>query len=181
MRIISGVKRGKKLLTPKDMRIRPTTDRAREALFSILYAKYFQDFRDVYVLDIFSGTGALGLEAVSRGAKSATFVDIDLKLTKQNVALCGFDNVAYIERDARKLPKARQSYGLIFLDAPYKMGLTEPVLTQLVENGYINKDTLIVAETAVEEEVACSDVLKLAEVREYGAAKFWFFMRREGQ
>ena len=78
MRIISGTLRGKQLLTPKDERIRPTSDRAREAIYSIITAKPDFELNQAHVLDIFSGTGAFGLEAASRGAQSVTFVDIDL-------------------------------------------------------------------------------------------------------
>lgn len=177
MRIISGTKRGKKLFTPQDDRIRPTADRAREALFSILYAKYFEGLSGVSVLDIFSGTGAIGLEAASRGASFVTFVDVDLKLTKKNAAVCGFDNLSFIERDARRLPKMRVPYGLIFLDAPYNMGLSEPVLDMLLQGGYVAENTLVVVETAADEELCLPEGLKLIEERVYGAARFSFLSK----
>lgn len=177
MRIISGSKRGKKLFTPSDDRVRPTADRAREALFSILYAKYFDTLDGVAVLDIFSGTGAIGLEAASRGALSVTFVDLDLKLTKKNAAVCGFGNLSFMERDARKLPQARQPFGLIFLDAPYNKGLTEPVLRALLAGGYVNENTLIVAETAADEALELPDGLCMNEERVYGAARFSFIRK----
>ncbi len=177
MRIISGSKRGKKLFTPADERVRPTSDRAREALFSILYAKYFDTLDGVAVLDIFSGTGAVGLEAASRGAERVCFVDLDLKLTKKNAAVCGFGNVAFMERDARRLPRAHQPFGLIFLDAPYNKGLTEPVLAVLLAGGYADERTLIVAETAADETLALPDGLRLVEERGYGAARFSFIRK----
>ena len=110
------------MATPSDERVRPTTDRAREALFSIIQSKFDSDLQNCDVLDIFSGTGAFGLEAASRGAKSVTFVDVDLRLTEKNAKLCGFDNLSFIRKDARFLPQARKKYDLIFLDAPYNMG-----------------------------------------------------------
>lgn len=174
MRIISGAKRGKKLFAPADDRIRPTSDRAREALFSILYAKYFDSLDGVTVMDIFSGTGAVGLEAASRGASSVAFVDIDLKLTKKNAAVCGFNNLSFIEKDARRLPKAYKPMSLIFLDAPYNKGLSEPVLARLLEEGYINADTVIVVETATDEVLRLPDGLILEDERVYGAARFSF-------
>lgn len=177
MRIISGSKRGKKLFTPQDDRIRPTADRAREALFSILYAKYFDTLDGVSVLDIFSGTGAIGLEAASRGAARVTFVDVDLKLTKKNAAVCGFDNLDFMERDARRLLKVRAPYGLIFLDAPYNKGLSEPVLEVLLQGGYVGANTLVVVETAADEELSIPEGLKLAEERVYGAARFSFLSK----
>ncbi len=177
MRIISGVKRGKKLFTPQDERVRPTSDRAREALFSILYAKYFDTLEGVRVLDIFSGTGAIGLEALSRGAKEVLFVDVDLRLTKKNASVCGFEGSHFLERDARKLPKAKGAYGLIFLDAPYNKGLSEPVLAELLNEGYVGEDTLIVVETAADEVLGVPQVLRLVEERGYGAARFSFLSK----
>lgn len=174
MRIISGAKRGKKLFTPSDERVRPTADRAREALFSILYAKYFDTLEGVRVADIFSGTGAVGLEAASRGAAAVLFVDVDLKLTKKNAAVCGFSNLSFLERDARRLPKAHTPFGLIFLDAPYNKGLSEPALAALLDGGYIDDQTLIVVETAADEALGLPEGVRLEEDREYGAARFSF-------
>ncbi|MCM1324717.1 MAG: RsmD family RNA methyltransferase [Acetobacter sp.] len=174
MRIISGSKRGKKLFTPTDDRIRPTADRAREALFSILYAKYFDTLDGVSVADIFSGTGAIGLEAASRGAASVLFVDVDLKLTKKNAAVCGFSNLSFMERDARRLPRAMCPFGLIFLDAPYNKGLSEPVLEALFAGGYVDEKTLIVVETAADEALCLPEGACLIEARGYGAARFSF-------
>lgn len=174
MRIIGGLKRGKILFTPKDERIRPTTDRAREALFSIIQSKVGDTFQEISVLDIFSGTGAFGLEAASRGAKSVTFVDIDLRLTEKNAKLCGFKNIDFIKRDARSLPPTIKKYDLIFMDAPYNLGLSEPTLQNLIKQGYLAPDALIIVETAKDEELAIPENLKLLDERTYGAAKFRF-------
>lgn len=174
MRIISGTKRGKVLFTPKDERIRPTTDRAREALFSIIISKIGDRLYEMSVLDIFSGTGAFGLEAASRGAKDVTFVDIDVKLTEKNTNLCGFKNIDFIKRDARVLPLAKKQYDLIFMDAPYNLGLSEPTLQNLIKQGYLAPDALIIVETAKDEELAIPENLKLLDERTYGAAKFRF-------
>lgn len=180
MRIISGTKRGKKLFTPTDDRIRPTADRAREALFSILYAKYFDTLEGVTVADIFSGTGAIGLEAASRGAAAVLFADADLKLTKKNAAVCGFSNLSFMERDARRLPKTHTPFGLVFLDAPYNKGLTEPVLAVLLAGGYADEQTLIVAEVAADEVLALPEGMQLVEERVYGAARFCFLKVLKG-
>ena len=88
MRIISGTRRGKKLFAPKNDRIRPTSDRAREALFNILESMLPAPLSEYDFLDVFAGTGAIGLEAASRGARSVTFIDIDLELVKKNAAAC---------------------------------------------------------------------------------------------
>lgn len=178
MRIIAGTKRGKQLFTPKDERIRPTADRAREAVYSILTAKLEQPLSEYSVMDIFSGTGAFGLEAASRGAKSVTFVDIDLSLTQKNAALCGFNNLTFIKNDARKLAPAQAPVDIIFADAPYNMGLSEPTLINLLQKGYISKETLLIIETAKDEHLEAPKELDLIDERVYGAARFSFFRLR---
>ncbi len=175
MRIIAGTKRGKKLLTPGDDRIRPTADRAREALFNILSSKLEEPFSAYDVLDVFSGTGALGLEAASRGARSVLFVDVDTTLTQKNAALCGFGNVSFLKRDARLLPKTHKSYDVIFLDAPYNKGLSTPTLRALLDGGYVSPKSLIVVETAADEELTAPEALEMIDERRYGAARFTFF------
>ena len=180
MRIIAGKWRGKKLLTPKDERIPPTADRAREAVMSIITSKY-GGMSGKRVIDIFSGTGAFGLEALSRGAREATFVDIDLGLTKKNVALCEADAVQYRAGDARRLKAADGVYEIVFMDAPYEQGLSEPTLQRLETMGYIGKATLVIVETARAEDLAVTAGLQVVEERIYGAAKFWFLQPTEDE
>lgn len=175
MRIISGTLRAKKLFTPASDNIRPTSDRAREAVYNIINSKLDAPLSETGVLDIFSGTGAFGLEAASRGAKTVTFVDIDLTLTKKNAALCGFKNLKFIKKDARLLPPAAQAYGLIFLDAPYNKNLTEPTLNALILGSWCKKNALIIAETAKDEALNFPPTLELIDERTYGAARFSFF------
>ena len=175
MRIISGTLRGKKLSTPKDDHIRPTADRAREAVYNIITSKLDEPLSAYDVADIFSGTGAFGLEAASRGAKSVTFVDLDLTLTQKNAVLCGFKNLNFIKADATKLPKAQKSFAVIFTDAPYNKGLTEQTLISLLKQGYLDKKTLLIAETAKNESLIIPSKLELIDERTYGAAKFSFF------
>lgn len=177
MRIISGTLRSKKLLTPKDdTKIRPTSDRAREAIFNIITAKLDTPFKELNVLDIFSGTGALGLEAASRGAKSVTFVDIDLTLTQKNAKLCGFKNLSFIKKDATKLPTSPITFDIIFLDAPYNQELTLPTLNALIKGNYLKPETLIIAETAKDEVLNIPTPLELIDERIYGAARFSFLI-----
>lgn len=176
MRIISGSCRGKKLFTPTDNTIRPTADRAREALFSILTSRLQQCLNDITVIDIFSGTGAFGLEAASRGAKSVTFVDIDLTLTKKNAGACGFKNLHFIQKNATQLPLATHPFDLIFLDAPYNKGLTAQVLEVLLRQGFCHTDTLLIAETARDEILSLPAGLTLDDERTYGAARFSFLL-----
>lgn len=176
MRIISGSKRGKKLISFQDDNIRPTSDKAREAIYNILYTKLDLPISEYNVLDIFSGTGALGLEALSRGAKSAAFVDINTALTKKNITICGFNNVELIQKDARYLGKARKKYNLVFMDAPYNKELSIPVLNTLINNGWLENNALLVVETARDEAIEPDNAnLKIIDERIYGAAKVTFF------
>ena len=174
MRIISGTLRGKKLFTPCDMSVRPTTDRARESLYNILNSKLSTSMEELTVLDIFSGSGAFGLEAASRGAKTVTFIDKDLTLTQKNATLCGFKNLSFIKKDATKLSPAPKAYDLIFLDAPYNQGLTEKVLITLLTGNWCHTETLLIAETEKSEELTIPDKLELIDDRTYGIARFRF-------
>ena len=174
MRIIAGTRKGKKLFTPKNDNVRPTTDRTREAIYSILFARLEKEFSQYKVLDIFAGTGAFGLEALSRGAKEVCFVDLDLSLAKKNVDLCGFLNVSFIRSDARKIGKARSYFDLVFMDAPYNKGLTEPVLENLFNKGYLSVDTLLIVEVEKNEDIVLDARFTLIDERVYGVSKVLF-------
>ena len=174
MRIISGIIKGKKLFTPSSDNIRPTSDRVREAIYNVLYSRDDINICECNVLDVFSGSGAFGLEAISRGARSSCFVDIDLNLTKKNVKHCGFDNVFFIERDARKLPSAQKSYDLVFMDAPYNKGLSDVVLDVLLEKGYLGANTLVIVETERNEDINIGNSFEIVDERVYGIAKVTF-------
>ncbi len=172
MRIISGIKRGKILFTPKSNDIRPTSDKARESIYNILNSRLENGFENKTIIDIFSGTGALGLEALSRGAKNASFVDIDITLTKKNIIHCGFTNVNLIKKDATKLDYSNIAYDIIFLDAPYNKGLSDKVLQLLITKKYCHTDSLIIAEVAKEETLDTTG-FNILDERIYGAAKFY--------
>ena len=156
MRIIAGDFRGRALASvgkgDASAHLRPTTDRTRESLFNILAGGRFDDpITDARVLDLFAGTGALGLEALSRGATHATFVDDgqkSLSLLRQNIDICrAFDATTIIRRDARKLPaNPSEPYDLIFLDPPYGKSLGEAALAAAQSGNWIAPDALIVWE-----------------------------------
>lgn len=147
MRIIAGVLKGRRLLLPKDSRVRPTTDKVKEALFSML-APYLQDS---VVIDLFSGTGSLGLEAISRGAKQVFFGDksrTSLELTKSNIALCNvLEQCVTILGDWEYvLRRIKGPVDLIILDPPYKAGLLIDCMERIAELSLIKEDGIIVAE-----------------------------------
>ena len=153
MRIIAGKNRGLKLadLGKGDMtaHLRPTTDRVRESLFNVL--QNWLNFNGLRVLDLFAGTGALGLEALSRGAQHATFVEngrMGQKLIQQNITLMrAADCTTLLTQDATKLT-LNAPYDLVFLDPPYGQSLGERALTSARAQGWIAPDALIVFEEA---------------------------------
>lgn len=186
MRIIGGAAKGRKLFTPESgtnkSHIRPTSDRSREALFNIL-GSFVQG---AVVLDLFAGTGALGLEALSRGAKHVVLVDNyqkGLNLIHRNVDLCGFSEMATVlKRDIRKglffLKKASSyhCFDLVFLDPPYGKKLGYNVLLELSNSSFLNKDVVVVAEDYYEESLPGEiGSLQLFKQRRYGETSFWFY------
>jgi 16S rRNA (guanine966-N2)-methyltransferase len=156
MRIIAGEFRGRTLASvgkgDAAAHLRPTTDRTRESLFNMLSGGRFDDpITDARVLDLFAGTGALGLEALSRGAAHTTFVEMgrkSLALIAQNITLCrATDRTTILRCDTRKLPTCPDApYDLIFLDPPYGQKLGEAALTTALAQGWIAADALIVWE-----------------------------------
>lgn len=156
MRIIAGAFRGRALASlgkgDAAAHLRPTTDRTRESLFSMLQGGRFGDpITGANVLDLFAGTGALGLEALSRGAAQASFVDDGAKalsLIRQNVQACGAAAQSQIiRRDARRLgPHVGAPFDLVFLDPPYGKGLGEKALQSALDGGWIAEGALIVWE-----------------------------------
>ena len=180
MRIIAGTLKGKKLLAPEGSDTRPTADRAREALFNIITHNYLNhNFKQTTVLDIFAGSGALGLEALSRGALTASFVENNPKtisFLKQNIQNCRFENQSkVINQDAVKFNcSQKQFFSLIFLDPPYHKSLIIPTLNHLQTKKLLKKDALIIIETAKDEVLTLPDSYQEIEKRIYGITKFTF-------
>ena len=180
MRIVAGKFRGKALLSPSDESIRPTSDRAREAMFNILASRIGVHLDGLKVLDLFAGTGALGLEAISRGATSAVFVDTSAEargLIRDHIEAFGAGGIAkLLRRDATALGVAGTMgpFDLVFLDPPYSKGLGELALTSLRDGNWLAPQATIVLEEASEAELALPDGFTLSDRREYGAAALHF-------
>jgi 16S rRNA (guanine966-N2)-methyltransferase len=192
LRIIAGSARGRRLFAPGSRggeSIRPTSDRAREALFNILG---WETVRGAMVLDLFAGTGALGLEALSRGATAAVFVDnssLALDLIHKNITVCRFaDQARVIRHDLLKglswLQKSgvgpgeagEASFDLIFLDPPYRQGLCAGRLTVLLEAGVVGDRARVIFEDDSSEELPeAVGSLRLYDRRAYGDTGFWLY------
>jgi len=163
VRIVGGRLRGRVLAAPKSQAVRPTADRLREALFNILVHRYADPVTGARVLDLFAGTGALGLEALSRGADFALFIDnaaAARALLRENVAALGLGGVSRIfRRDATRLGEAQAlaPFSLLFLDPPYGQGLAERALGSALAGGWVAPNALIAVEEAAKASFAAPE------------------------
>jgi 16S rRNA (guanine966-N2)-methyltransferase len=174
MRIIGGKFRGKTLSSPSDDSIRPTSDRARESIFNILGSRLGPVLAGKRVLDLFAGTGALGCEALSRGAKFALFVDEGAEargLIRANIEALSLTGVTKIfRRDASKMGEigALAPFDLVFCDPPYGKGLAEKSIASARAGGWFAAGTLIVVEEAVKAAFQTPEGFQEMERRQYG-------------
>jgi len=178
MRLVAGRFKGRVLVAPEGMTTRPTADRVRESLFNIL-AHGEPELRGARVADVFAGSGALGLEALSRGAAHVTFFETApgaQAVIAANLKKLGCEKeAALVRQDATKPPKAPEPCRFLLLDPPYKSGLVGPALTALAAQGWIAPDARIVVEVAAAEEFTSplADFV-IADERKYGAARLVF-------
>ncbi len=180
MRVITGTARGRKLKEPMGMDIRPTTDTVKEAIFSIIQF----DIEGRRVLDLFAGTGQLGIECLSRGAASVTFVDQSkeaVKLVRENLAHCQMkadvvqaDSIGFIGRDGK--------YDLILIDPPYDSDLMDKALEKIVAFDILNEGGIIVCENRTGRDVkALPAPYRVVKERKYGKIKVTICERREAE
>jgi len=180
MRIIGGQFRGKHLATPKSEAIRPTSDRLRESLFNILAHGFEDPVREARVIDLFAGTGALGFEALSRGARFATFVDDGAEargLIRTNIdAMALGGRTRLFKRDATRLGAIGpiEPFSLAFLDPPYRKGLAETALASLAAGGWLTAGALCIVEEAAEAEWPETEGFTLVDKRDYGETTIRF-------
>lgn len=188
MRITSGLYRGRTLIAPEGQTTRPTSDRARQAVFNILrHAAYspFADGRQPRVIDLFAGSGALGFEALSQGACFCLFVETDEAARgaiRSNIDALGLFGITRVHRrDATDLgPKPANMgdpFDLVFLDPPYHAGLGEKALACLISGDWITSDALIVFECATDE-TPTTPGYETLDTRDYGAAKVLVLKRK---
>ena len=184
MRVVGGKLRGRNLAAPQSQAIRPTADRLRETLFNILAHAYDDPVTGARVLDLFAGTGALGIEAASRGAAFVLFVDDGAEaraLIRQNVEALGLGGITRVfRRDAAKLGAAHplEPFSLVFLDPPYGKGLAERALNSARDGGWLAPDALIVVEEAADAAFAPPEGFEEIERRDYGDTQLIFLKLR---
>ena len=180
MRIIGGKYRGLKLIPPNSSEIRPTSDRLKESLFSIITSnKYTININSCNVLDICSGTGSLGIEAFSRGAISVYFIDIDnrsISLTHKNISKLNIDNkfkneIKIIKDEATKaLKNIDKIFQIVLIDPPYNTNIIEKCLFNLKELNLINQDSYIFAESSKTENFKFNGY-QILDIKVYGNSK----------
>jgi 16S rRNA (guanine966-N2)-methyltransferase len=180
MRVVGGRLKGRNIAAPSSRDIRPTADRLRESVFNILLHAYDDPIEGARVLDLFAGTGALGIEAVSRGATFTLFVDNGAEaraLLRNNVEALGLGGVTKVyRRDATNLGPAHpvEPFALVFLDPPYGRGLAEKALASLRSGGWLVPDALLVVEEAKAANVAAPEGFDELERRAYDDTEFVF-------
>jgi 16S rRNA (guanine966-N2)-methyltransferase len=185
MRVTGGRVRGRRLATFKGLDIRPTSDLVREAIFDLLG----QDFSGARALDLFAGTGSLGIEALSRGAAQAVFIDQSgkvIELIRKNLKLCGLEERGFTLRMnllrgwPRRHPLLEEGFALIFMDPPYGKGYTLPLLDGLQQGGLVEPAALVVVQTEKREDVPEGvGNLKAVKIRTYGATRITVLKNEE--
>ena len=184
MRIVGGRLKGRVLAAPSSRAIRPTSERLRESIFDILEHRYPGHVEGARAVDLFAGSGALAIEALSRGARFALFVDNGAEaraLLRANVEALGLGGVTRIWRaDATRLGSAPAGgpFRLAFLDPPYGQDLAGPALAALVAGGWLEPDALCVVEEAAKAEIAAPPGLAVTDERTYGDTRIVIFERQ---
>lgn len=180
MRVVGGRLRGRNIAGPSSQAIRPTADRLRESLFNILMHAYENPLDGARVLDLFAGTGALGIEAISRGAAFTLFVDNGAEaraLLRNNVEALGLGGVTRVfRRDATNLGPCYpvEPFSLVFLDPPYSQGLGEKALASLIEGKWLTPGALVIAEESKAAALAAPAGFEELERRAYDDTEFVF-------
>jgi 16S rRNA (guanine966-N2)-methyltransferase len=177
-RIIGGVAGGRRIGVPPGTGTRPTADRVREALFSSLESE-FGSFDGLAVLDLYAGSGAIGLEALSRGAARVVLVESDRKAAEvitANLKVVGLPGATVLTRPVEKLTAGSAPFDLVFADPPYKLETVElqEVLSGLAKNGWLADDALVVVERGKREPWEWPEGFAALRDRKYGEARLWY-------
>ncbi|MDC7675289.1 16S rRNA (guanine(966)-N(2))-methyltransferase RsmD [Asticcacaulis machinosus] len=187
MRIVGGDLKGRAIATPEGKTTRPTSDRARQAVFNILeHADWMPALSGLRVMDVFAGSGALGFEALSRGSAFCLFVETDddaRGAIRENIEAFGKFGVTRVHRrDATQLgirpASAGAPFDLVFLDPPYHKGLGEVALVELVEGKWVHENSIAVLEKGADEATFLSELWEIIDTRNYGAAQVFFLKQK---
>lgn len=181
MRVITGSARGRRLVSPEGYDVRPTTDKVKESLFNIIQF----NLPDAVVLDLFAGSGQLGIEALSRGAQKAVFVDSSRKsvdVIKKNIELCRFADASQVHLcdSVAFLKSSREIYDIVLLDPPYHKNLCVEALNNLSDS--VNDDSLIICETQSDEMLPEeTEYFVLDRCYVYSSIKLWLYRLKNGR
>lgn len=181
MRIVGGKYRGRSIASPKTDKIRPTKDRTRESLFNILEHSYSDLLEDGRMLELFAGTGAVGIEALSRGCEFVLFVEQSiegrglLRQNTDNLSLHGCTKI--FKRDATKLgPLSKfEQFTILFADPPYGLGLGEKAILSAVDNGWMIDQALVILEERSDVEPVLDARFTQLDKRPFGDTNIWFY------
>ena len=174
MRVITGIAGGRKLKSPEGEAVRPTTDQVKQAIFNILQF----DLEGRRVLDLFGGTGQLGIEALSRGAREAVFTDssrTSVQLIRENLKRCGLEGKV-LQTDALSYLARGEKFDVIFIDPPYDSGLEDRALSQIRDTSLVGEETLLIVEMNVHADIAHFEEIgyKIIKSKEYKTNKHVF-------
>lgn len=186
MRIVSGKFKGRAIKTPEGRTTRPTSDRTRESIFNVLaHAEWAPSLEGLRVMDIFAGSGALGFEAISRGAAFCLFVETDAQargVIRDNIETFQLFGITRIHRRSAVDLGAKPAgvgapFDMVFMDPPYAYNLVPPALEQLIAGDWLKPDALVIAETSVDEPPPETPGWDVLDARDYGAARVSFLRR----
>ncbi len=174
MRIIAGKYKGRRIICPEGKTVRPTSDMVRSATFNIL--NNIVDWENANALDVCCGTGAFGIEALSRGVKFAAFIDSSreaIEATRHNLAKVNEDPAHYeiYSNAVENLPAARRQFDVIYIDPPYSAGLVPKALKSLREKGWLAEKPIIIVETGEREKIIFPPEFEVRDERRYGNTK----------
>jgi 16S rRNA (guanine966-N2)-methyltransferase len=189
MRIVAGSLKGRAIATPDGQGTRPTSDRARQAVFNVLeHAAWSEPLDGARVMDLYAGSGALGFEAISRGAAFCLFVETDDEARgaiRENADAYGVMGRTRVHRRSATDLGGRpgsdgEAFDLVFLDPPYRKGLGEQTLAELVKGGWLTPDAIVVFERGSDEPEIDTPGYARLDARDYGAARVLFLRREPG-
>ena len=176
MKVTSGIRKGAILVASPDFSVRPTTDKVKQSVFNMIQF----DIAEKTVLDLFAGSGAMGIEALSRGAKYCTFVDTNPEFVKQNISKLRFEEISQIIRSdyLDYLGKCDRQFDLVFLDPPYGKQMIDSAMKQMVEKNLLKNGAIVVWECDEKESVTVPESIEIIKERTFGRIQIRIGVKR---